>query len=467
MSEEKQVEKRIGRVPPYSEEAEKAIIGCVFLDPNQVVDTLIESKVRADDFFRPGHVEIFTAIGEMFVAGKAIDNLTLSDYMDGKGKLEKAGGKHYIDEILNDAFTLASLPHYVEILKKKSLSRRILALSYEIEDKAYQTDNPDELRGKAEAAFIRLEQDKPAVTLQSGLNTIIEDLIRIDNGGEPRPLGPSTGFNGLDKALGGGMGAGVNFITGEPGTGKTSLVCNIILKLIEQGKNVAFVTLEMSVDDMLQKLISIICEKNIRHALVGTGLADMEKVMKAKDILEGSGLFDIADQSVIQDDKQFVAWCRRKVLKDGAEIIVLDYLQLLDLADGNGMSEEQKVSSVSGMMKKVAAMLDVPLLVIGEENKDGKIRYSRRADYAGATHWRLLKVGDSEPQAPDFVQAFDVFTNKARFGVPNSKTPMKLVGSTGVVEEGPAGDDYYDFDKETEDLPDREDAGIDLFGEQE
>jgi replicative DNA helicase len=248
------------------------------------------------------------------------------------------------------------------------------------------------------------------------------------------------------------MGAGLNWITGEPGTGKTSLVCNIIIKLLRRGLKVGMVTLEMSIDDMLQKLMSIIVDKNIRFALIGRAVANMEKVEEARDLLQKSGLFSISDQSEIQNEVQFKSWCRRKVLKEGAQILVLDYMQLLQVHDSRGMSDEQKVSKLTESLKEIASMLNVSLLVICEENQDGNIRYSRRGDFAGATHWRLLKVGDSEPKPPEYRQSFDVLSKKARFGVPNSKTHMALYGVTGRITETVGEEDEYDYNEPVEDL---------------
>jgi replicative DNA helicase len=456
------------KVPPYSAEAEMALIGSALLDPERVLELLIDMKVTSNDLYSPRHREIFLGVGEMHAKGKVIDIVTLGEHLESKGVLAKCGGGSYLGVLVDNTPTATSAEHYIEIIKKKSLSRAILSVAREIEGESYKTDDPEELRRKAEAVFIRMQTDKPKVTLNQGMDRIIADLERIRDGGEPRPMGPSTGFKGLDKALGGGMGAGVNFITGQPGTGKTSLVCNIILNQLRAGKRVAMVTLEMSIDDMLSKLISIISEKNIRNALVGLATAKMDKVREADILLRESGLFDIVDQSSIQDEKQFASWCRRKVMKDKAEIIVLDYLQLMELQDKKVQGEE-RVSQLTGAVKHVTASLGIPLLCIGEENKEGGIRYSDRGNYAGATHWRLLKVGDAEPRPPFFKQEFDVFTKKARFGVPNSKTPMVLIGDTGEIKELESEIDEFDYETDFEDLPGPgaeeigPDEGLDLF----
>jgi len=457
--------KKSERQPPYSEEAEKGVIGSALLEPARVLDLLIEAKVTDKDFFSPAHQRIFLAIGELYGRGKIIDTLTVAEKI-GAENLDQIGGSTYLDRLIDSTPTAYHAEDYIEILKQKSLSRMIIGVSKDIEGRAYKSDDPEELRSKAEAAFTRLQIDAPKVSLQQGMARIIDDLVRIDDGGDPRPLGPSTGYPGLDKALGGGMGAGVNFITGQPGTGKTSLACNIILNMIANGTKAAFVTLEMPVDDMLQKMISIITDKNIRHALVGSGLPNMLKVKEAEEILCNSGCFDIADQSAIQDETQFRSWCRRKVLKDGFNVIFLDYLQLLELQDKKVRGEEQ-VSELTGVVKNVTSSLGVPIVCIGEENKDGGIRYSDRGNYAGATHWRLLKTGDAEPRAPFYKQDFDVFTKKARFGVPSSTTPMVLHGATGRVEELERKEDDYDYRDGIEELPEAEPEGgqgFDLFG---
>jgi len=444
------------RVPPYSEEAERGVLGSILINPAESIDKVLEDKITDKHFYIPAHAKIYVAIGELYSKGNVVDILTVADKLDADGILEKIGGSSMLDRLADDSIP-SHIGGYIDILKKKMLARKIITISQEAMDRAYQSDDPEELRSKAESAFIRLESNIAPVTLHDGFERIIGDLIRIDGGGDPRPLGPSTGYKGLDRALGGGMTPGVHWITGEPGTGKTSLVCNIILNEIMADISVAFLTLEMPVDDMLQKLISIHCEDNIRTALVGMKLGDIVGAQSARDLIEGKGLFDIAGQDQIQTDQQFKSWCRRKVLKDGAKIIVLDYMQLLRLESEKQMSQEQEVSSLTGTCKEIGATLNVPLLCICEENEGGNIRYSRRGDFAGASHWRLKRSGDLEPQAPDYIQTFDVFTKKARFGVPFSTTAMELVGTTGRIHEC-SDEDEYDYDKGTAELPELTDG---------
>jgi replicative DNA helicase len=148
------------RVPPHSEEAEIGVIGSALLDPQRVLDILVEKKVTNKDFYVPAHGAIYLAIGELWGKGKPIDTLTVTDQMESSGKgtmLQEVGN---LDKFLDETPTAANAEHYIEILKQKSLSRMILKVSAEIQSKAYKSDDPEDLRSKAEAAFTRLQRDE-------------------------------------------------------------------------------------------------------------------------------------------------------------------------------------------------------------------------------------------------------------------------------------------------------------------
>lgn len=420
---------------PYSEEGEKGVLGSILLEAERVVDLCLQEGLNAEAFYVPAHRTLFLAIGTLVGVGRPVDVLTITEFLRQKNMLDKIGGSKTVDDMITATPTAAHAGHYIDLVKRSWMKRKIHATARDAAQEAFECDEPEELRSKTEQAFTDMASPITRVTVPEVFREMESD-IKAGLEGRPTPRTISTGYPGLDRFNEGGIRkGGVYWLTGKEGTGKTSLKCCMITRMLEAGLKIANLTLEMTIRDELEKLTSCYIQQSISRVIRGKDKIDMELVEKAKKLLVESGRLHIVDQSTVNTTTGLWSFARRMVSKNKIDILCVDYFQLLNLADTGKMSMEQQVAEKSKCVKDIAGILQIPVLCVAAINKDGQVRYSRQGDYDGAGHWQLSRATEEEPQPPDFLQTITLYTKKARFGIPFAKLDFKLYGGTGYFEE--------------------------------
>ena len=421
--------------PPYSDEGEKGLLGSILLEPERVIDLCLQAKMNVDAFYIPAHKIVFTAIGTIIGKGGAVDIRTVADYLKQKGQIEQAGGVLALDKLIDDTPTSAHAGHYIEMVKRRWLGRKIYQACIEGRSEVLEGDDPEKLRSKLEQIFTDMSEMKTSMTIKEMFVEMTEN-IRLGMSGAPPERCLSTGYFGLDELNEGGMRkGGVYWLSGEEATGKTSLKCNIINRILAAGKSVASLTLEMTKEDEIERMVGAMIGQSIPRAIRGKGRIDPVKFLEAQKLISESGRFFIEDQSSVDSSTGLWSYARRMVSKHNIDLLVVDYFQLLNLPDSGKMSAEQQIAEKSKCVKDIAGILKIPVLCVAAINKDGKIRYSKSADYDGAGHWRLKRESDARPAAPLFLQEIQLYTQKARFGIPFAELDFRFYGGTGCFEE--------------------------------
>ncbi|MEN6525672.1 MAG: replicative DNA helicase [Candidatus Polarisedimenticolia bacterium] len=351
---------------PWDEEAERAILGAILLDPEAYYAAT--ETLRPDDFHRSAHSAIFRAFIDLAERREAIDPVTLRAELLRIGKLELAGGDAYIGSLISGLPRAANVPDYAKIVKDRSLLRAVLGAA-------------DELRGEASAgvrpaADVLEEGIKNLFTLseegrKKGFQPIADVggavLQQIEEMSERRELvtGLSTGYDRLDKMLSGLQKGDMLILAARPSMGKTALALNIAQNAaVKGGATVGVFSLEMSSPQLFYRLLSSQACVDLQKLRTGS-LAhdDWDNVGAAYTTLVSSKIF--IDDTPGIGPMELLAKARRLKHEEGLGLIVVDYLQLMKL-ETRIESRQQEVSEISRSLKAIAKELDVPILALSQ-----------------------------------------------------------------------------------------------------
>ncbi|MCK5841492.1 MAG: replicative DNA helicase [Candidatus Sabulitectum sp.] len=376
-----------GRKQPWSAEAEKSVLAGVLIDP--VIAVEVFAILSESDFFDSRHRRIFLASRVIDSRGEPIDLVTVSNELDRLGELEAAGGLEYIAAITDDLPFLSNVISYSKIVKDSSLLRQFLSIASQGMDKVYSTnvDASELLDDVSQRMFdIGTSSSQKDFFKVGELTAEAINTFRTMRDAKDGVTGLSTGLEPLDRMTTGFHAGEMNVIAARPGVGKTSLALNMARNIAGQGKGaVVFFSLEMTADQLTQRLISSMAGVGIQAIIDGT-LAehffdDLDRA--AKDL---SNLPIFIDDSPSISSAEIRAKSRRLAQreKEGIAAIFVDYLQLMQGDDGVE-NHQLKVAKNSSDLKGLAKDLKVPVMVLsqlsrGAAKREGPPRLSDLRD---------------------------------------------------------------------------------------
>jgi replicative DNA helicase len=360
---------------PHSPEAEQAVLGSMLIDADCIKDVM--DKLQADDFYLQQNRDIFETIYSMFIFSKPVDGVTVA------GEMEKAGTanentRSYLLQLMEVTPTSANVMEYVRMVRDKSLMRAVASAASEI------TAEVQKGVGSAQGMLELAEQKIYDIRRGRGgqgmtpigvvLQEVMSELSELmANGGKTLP-GVPTGFSALDDKTN-GMGKGnLLILAARPGMGKTSMALNIALNAAKStGKTVAVFSLEMSKVELVKRLIA------------GEGLVELKRLangnLRESDwmkIAEAASTLSRTDIRIEDNSMLTVADMNAKCLRlDNLGLVVIDYLQLMNGADGQahkGDSRQNVVSEMSRMLKIMAKNLGVPVLCLSQLSRANEKR---------------------------------------------------------------------------------------------
>ncbi len=353
------------RQPPYSEDAEQAVLAAMMIDTDAVMRA---SEVLTDAMFhRPAHRRLFRAMIAIAERGAVIDPLTLSDELERRGELDGAGGKDYISRLVDAVPTAANVEYHARIVREKAQLRRLIEVSTSIVQEAFEARlSAGELLDDAEHKILQLSQDRGSVGFTRVKELLWPAIERIEDqqkrGGAL--TGVPSGFHDLDDMTAGFQPSDLIIVAARPAMGKTSLVLNIAQHVgIEKNIPVAFFSLEMSKDSLVQRLLT--SEARIDAQLVRKAMLKDEhfsRLARAAGVISPAPIYinDSASLTLLEMRSR----ARRLKVDSGIGLIVVDYLQLI-----NGPSAEnrqQEISQISRSLKALAKELNVPVLALSQ-----------------------------------------------------------------------------------------------------
>ena len=385
--ETKVVENWIGRIPPQSLEAEQSVLGSLILDRDAIIK--IADIITAEDFYEDKHRVIYNAIIKLYDERESIDILTVSNKLEDGSSLEKIGGASYLTTLVNSVPSSAHIVHYANIVRRKGTLRRLIAQATDIVSLGYQEDQDLEtLLDSAEQKLFSVSQKYLKQNFVSISEILHETFDRLDelHREKGKMRGLPTGFTDLDNKLGGLQKSDLIILAARPSMGKTSLALDIIRHAgVHNKRNVAIFSLEMSKDQLVDRLLAAEAEVDLWKMRTGK-LSDIGADNDFERI--GHALGRLSEAPIYIDDAgalnimELRTKARRLQAEHDLDLIVIDYLQLMQ---GHSTDNRvQEVSEISRSLKILAKELNIPILALSQ--------LSRAVEQRG---------GDKKPQLSD------------------------------------------------------------------
>ena len=374
------MEELLGRQAPHDAAAEQAIIGSMLIDPACVPDVI--NKVRAEECYIQTNREIFETIFSMFSFGREIDPVTVMDQMKVRGVFREATTQQYLMEVMSLTPTAANVLKYAAIVRDQALLRNLQKAADEIQSLVAEgTGEADSVLEAAERKIYQLRQGRNVGGLQP-VSMVIQRVYAalsdaaVNGGGIP---GLSTGMPDLDQVTMGLKKGELILIAARPGQGKTSMALNLARYIGEHsGQTVAVFSLEMSREELVQRLLSSAAMVDGKKLAMGRlSPAEWDRVVAAASQLSKTDI-RVDDNSTLSV-ADMNAQCRRL---GNLGLVVIDYLQLMQTSgSGHSYASEsrtQAVSDMSRMLKIMAKELNVPVICLSQLNRANEGRTNKR-----------------------------------------------------------------------------------------
>lgn len=367
-------EKVSPRIPPHNIEAEKSVLGAALISAG-AAETASE-MLSPGDFYVPSHRDVFAAMLTLHNHGKPIDVVTVMDALEGLGKLKSSGGAAYIAELSIFTPTASNITHYIEIVREHSIRRRLMDTGGRLLDDAQDLEKDTKSTlSDAERRIFELSMNRAESTLVPVSESIIKSHRRI---GELISLngalsGIATGFIDLDKLTSGLQRSDLIIVAARPSMGKTSFALNMATHAaMRAGATVAIFSLEMSSEQLALRMLC--SEANVDMQRIKTGKPTEEDLVRIGDTvgpLERASIYidDTAGISV----PEIRSRCRRLKSKSGLDMIVIDYLQLMQ-SSKRTESRVQEVAELTRSLKILARELDVPIILLSQLSREPEKR---------------------------------------------------------------------------------------------
>ena len=350
---------------PSNVEAEEAVLGAFLIDPEAIYKVL--AFLKADDFYLQKHRWIYEAVIRVHERREPVDFITLTTELDQLDHLEAVGGGAYISQLISAVPSAISVESYGRLVEQTSVRRRLLEAAGDIARFAYDEKLPvDQVVDYAEKALFGVSQKRSTRDLQPIQEIVPGYYDHIEYLYEHRGelMGVPSGFGDLDRVLGGFQRSDLLILAARPGVGKTSLMLTFALQAAEKRKVVALFSLEMSAEQLVQRLVAQISGIDAQRLRLGQ-LKDEEWPAFAEAIGHLSELPIYIDDTPSITVLQLRTKCRRLASERGLDMIFVDYLQLMD-SDFRSENRVQEVSFISRSMKGLAREIDVPLMTASQ-----------------------------------------------------------------------------------------------------
>ncbi|HEX2493611.1 MAG TPA: replicative DNA helicase [Steroidobacter sp.] len=369
------------RVPPHSIEAEQAVLGALMLD-NRTFDAIADRLV-ANDFYRRDHQLIFETIAELAGRGEPSDAVTLSEWLQRKGLSGETGGLVYLAGLVRDTPSAANVRAYADAVRERSTLRQLISVGGEIAAGAYNPEGREasEIVDEAERRVFEIAESRNKsgsgfVPLRDELGAVIDRLDML-NQSSGALTGVSTGFTKLDEMTAGLQKGDLIVIAGRPSMGKTTFALNIAENAAFGGKaKVGVFSMEMSREQLAFRMISSLGRVDQGHLRTGMfGDEEWSRINTAINMMKSAHIF--IDDTGALTPTEVRARARRLKREHGLDLIVLDYLQLMQVA-GNKENRATEISEISRSLKALAKELAVPVIALSQLNRSVEQRTDKK-----------------------------------------------------------------------------------------
>ena len=364
-----------GKIPPQAIDLEEAVLGAMMLESNRLAEVI--ELLKPEAFYKESHQVIFSAILRLFGQNEPVDILTVTEELRKTGELELAGGPYFITMLTNRIASTANIEFHARIVLQKFIQRELIRVSSEIIREAYEdTTDVFDLLDKAENGLFSISEGsigKSYMNMQSIITEAIKE-ISAGRGQEGKLRGVGSGFTELDRITSGWQKSDLVIIASRPGMGKTAFALTMARNAaIEFDKPVAIFSLEMSSIQLVTRLMS--SETEIPQEKLRKGTmeehewaqlnARITPLINAPLYIDDTAALSIFDLR---------AKCRRLKAHHDIQLIIVDYLQLMQGSQDTKGNREQEISSISRALKTLAKELDVPVIALSQLSRASEKR---------------------------------------------------------------------------------------------
>lgn len=412
---------------PMSLEAERALLGAILLEPKTFLN--IVSFLEGDDFYLKRHEYIWEALNRLQKRNDAIDYVTLSRELEDMSVLEEIGGPAYLTSLVNNTPSSVHAEVYGRLVERASIRRKMLVATDEIRKLALDEERPiDKVISESEQALFSVSSSqikREFVPIWDAVSEYYDEMEKLLAAGQGM-VGLPTGFKALDGLLGGFQKSDLIVFAGRPGMGKTSWLLTVALSIARRGARVALFTMEMGVEQMVQRLISM--ETGIKIQQLRTAsISAREHTRFTEAIGRLANLPLFIDDTPAMTPVEMRTKCRRLQHEYGLDVVMVDYMQLMSAGRAYENNRVQEISYISRSLKELARELNVTMLSTAQLSRAVEQRQDKRPQLSD-----LRESGSIEqdadavmflyrdevynPETTEFPNQADVLLSKHRHG---------------------------------------------------
>ena len=317
----------IGRIPPHSVESEQSILGSILLDKEAIIT--VTETIQPEDFYKEAHKIIYECMVKLNNKNEPIDLITLTEELRKQGHLEDVGGISYITSLSTIVPTTSNVKYYSDIVKEKSVLRKLIKVSNDILNLGYDNSTKvEDLLEKAEKQIFDISQEKSSEDFQS-INSVLMDtydMIERLYTNKEEITGITSGFEDLNKKINGLQRTDLILIAARPAMGKTAFSLNLVQNAALKGNaSVAVFSLEMSKEQLVQRMLSAQSHVELKKIKNGNlDENDWPRIIDAMSVLSNANIY-IDDTPGIKIS-ELRSKCRKLKIEKGLDLILIDYL---------------------------------------------------------------------------------------------------------------------------------------------
>ena len=370
----------VDRMPPQNIDAEQAVLGAMLIKKEAIAE--VSQLLRPEDFYRDAHKIIYEAMLALFNRNEPADIVTVTNYLDKENKLDKVGGITFVTALANIVPTAANVNFHANIVREKADLRHLINTATDIAGMAYEaTDDVSDVIDKSEKMIMKVANRQNVSAFTPMQEIVMETFDKINTLYESKRglTGISCGFKDLDALTSGLQASDLILVAARPSMGKTAFTLNIAANVaLKEKKTVAFFSLEMSKQQLVQRMLCSeggIDSQKLKNADLST--EDWEKLVRTADKVSAAPLYidDTAGITVMELRSK----ARRLKAEHGLDLIIIDYLQLMQgRSKGGSDNRQQEISDISRSLKAVARELNVPVIALSQLSRSVESRQIKR-----------------------------------------------------------------------------------------
>ncbi len=368
----------IKKIPPHSIEAEQSVIGSMIMDRDAIV--VASELISGEDFYNKQYGVLFETMRELNDKGLPVDLVTLQDKLKEKDVPPEVSSLGFVRDLITAVPTSANIKYYANIVAEKSTLRKLIRLNEEIANTCYAgKEELETILSDTEQRVFKLVQRRNTEDFTPIRQVVMNAMDRIEAASKMKGsvTGIPTGFLDLDYKTAGLQPSDLILIAARPAMGKTAFVLNIAQHVaFHQNKTVAIFSLEMSKEQLVNRMFSLESNVDAQHLRTGQlNDEEWEKLIESAGIIGRSNLF--IDDTPGITIAELRTKCRKLSLENNLSMIIIDYLQLMS-GSGRSESRQQEISEISRSLKGLARELNVPVLALSQLSRAVEQRPDKR-----------------------------------------------------------------------------------------